>query len=35
MTQKNEEIKESVRKDWKKLMEEPLNRAIFERLSEI
>jgi hypothetical protein len=26
---------EKVRKDWEKFMEEPLNRAIFERLSEI
>jgi hypothetical protein len=35
MTQKNEEMRESVRKDWEKLMKDPLNRAIFERLSEI
>lgn len=35
MSEKTNEIKEKVRKDWEEFMKEPLNRAIFERLSRI
>lgn len=36
MTNEEEKrIKKKVSDDWKKLMENPINRAIFERLSEI